>query len=75
MKDHHVRIGLRNPDSSKYVGKAEHWDHAENALRHAAKALGVPFTEEAGEAFYGPKIDFVVKDVIEREWQLQHRAG
>ena len=71
MKDYRVRIGLRNPDSSKYVGKAEHWDHAENALRHAAKALGVPFTEEAGEAaFYGPKIDFVVKDVIEREWQL-----
>lgn len=71
MKDYRVRIGLRNPDSSKYVGKAEQWDHAENALRHAAKALGVPFTEEAGEAaFYGPKIDFVVKDVIEREWQL-----
>ena len=71
MKDYRVHIGLRNPDSSKYVGKAEQWDHAENALRHAAKALGVPFTEEAGEAaFYGPKIDFVVKDVIEREWQL-----
>ncbi len=71
MKDYRVRIGLRDPDSSKYVGKAEQWDQAENALRDAAEQLGVPYTEEAGEAaFYGPKIDFVVKDVIEREWQL-----
>ena len=46
-------------------------DHAENSLRKAAQNLEVDFTEEQGEAaFYGPKIDFVVKDVIEREWQL-----
>ncbi len=71
MKDYRVRIGLRDPDSSKYVGEAADWDAAENALRKAAQTLGVPFTEEAGEAaFYGPKIDFVVKDVIGREWQL-----
>lgn len=71
MKDYRVRIGLRDPDASKYVGKAENWDKAENALRDAAQTLGVPFTEEQGEAaFYGPKIDFVVKDVIGREWQL-----
>ena len=71
MKDYRVRIGLRDPDSSKYVGDAADWDAAENALRKAAQTLGVPYTEEAGEAaFYGPKIDFVVKDVIGREWQL-----
>ena len=71
MNDYRVRIGLRDADSSKYVGQAEQWDHAENALREAAKKLDVDFTEEQGEAaFYGPKIDFVVKDVIEREWQL-----
>ncbi len=71
MKDYRVRIGLRDPDSAKYVGRAENWDKAENALREAAKTLGVPFSEEPGEAaFYGPKIDFVVKDVIGREWQL-----
>jgi threonyl-tRNA synthetase len=71
MNSYRVRIGLRDPDSSKYVGAAESWDKAENALRDAAKGLGVPFTEEKGEAaFYGPKIDFVVKDVIGREWQL-----
>ena len=71
MNDYRVRIGLRDPDSTKYVGDSEKWDQAENALRKAAESLEVDFTEEPGEAaFYGPKIDFVVKDVIEREWQL-----
>jgi threonyl-tRNA synthetase len=71
MKDFRVRVGLRDPDSSKYVGDPANWDKAEAACRDAAKSLGVPFSEEPGEAaFYGPKIDFVVKDVIGREWQL-----
>ncbi|MFN5560279.1 MAG: threonine--tRNA ligase, partial [Opitutaceae bacterium] len=71
MSDYRVRVGLRDPDSNKYTGTAENWDKAEAACREAAKTLGVPFTEEPGEAaFYGPKIDFVVKDVIGREWQL-----
>jgi threonyl-tRNA synthetase len=71
MKDYRVRIGLRDPDSSKYTGDAALWDKAENALREVAGTLDVPFSEEAGEAaFYGPKIDFVVRDVIGREWQL-----
>lgn len=71
MEDYRVRVGLRDPDSTKYVGNPENWDHAENALREAASTLGTEFSEEPGEAaFYGPKIDFVVKDVIGREWQL-----
>ncbi len=71
MNDYRVRVGLRDPDSSKYSGSSESWDRAEHACREAAKTLGVSFTEEPGEAaFYGPKIDFVVKDVIGREWQL-----
>ncbi len=71
MQDYRVRLGLRDPGSDKYVGKAEDWDRAEEACRQAAKTLGVPYTEEPGEAaFYGPKIDFVVRDVIGREWQL-----
>ncbi len=71
MEDYRVRIGLREPDSDKYVGDPEKWDKAEAALREAARTLGKDFTEELGEAaFYGPKIDFVVKDVIGREWQL-----
>jgi threonyl-tRNA synthetase len=71
MKDYRVRVGLRDPDSGKYVGRADQWDRAEQACKDAAATLGVPFTLEPGEAaFYGPKIDFVVKDVIGREWQL-----
>ncbi|MFI4859064.1 MAG: threonine--tRNA ligase [Phycisphaerales bacterium JB063] len=71
MDDYRVRVGTRDPDSTKFVGDPEDWDRAEAACGLAAKALGVPFTTEPGEAaFYGPKIDFVVRDVIGREWQL-----
>src|SRR6478735_227683 len=71
MSDYRVRVGLRDPDSTKFTGDPAKWDSAEAACREAAKTLGVPFTEEPGEAaFYGPKIDFVIKDVIGREWQL-----
>ncbi|MDR2436442.1 MAG: threonine--tRNA ligase [Puniceicoccales bacterium] len=66
-----VRIGLRDKSSGKYIGSDENWLASEEALRSAAKDLGVPFEEKEGEAaFYGPKIDFIVKDVIGREWQL-----
>ncbi len=71
MSEYRVRVGLRDPDSGKYVGDPTNWDKAEEACRTAARTLGVPFSEEPGEAaFYGPKIDFVVKDVIGRSWQL-----
>ncbi|MBX3736051.1 MAG: threonine--tRNA ligase [Candidatus Didemnitutus sp.] len=71
MSDYRVRVGLRDPDGQKFAGDPAKWDVAEAACRAAAQTLGVPFTEEPGEAaFYGPKIDFVVRDVIGREWQL-----
>jgi threonyl-tRNA synthetase len=71
MSDYRIRVGTRDPDSAKYVGLPEQWDKAEKACKEAAASLGVPFSTEPGEAaFYGPKIDFVVKDVIGREWQL-----
>ncbi|MEI6820080.1 MAG: threonine--tRNA ligase [Verrucomicrobiota bacterium] len=71
MANYRVRLSLRDPESDKYVGSAENWDKAEAALRQAVQTLGVEYTEELGEAaFYGPKIDFVVKDVIGRDWQL-----
>ncbi|MEL7239438.1 MAG: threonine--tRNA ligase, partial [Planctomycetota bacterium] len=71
MIDFRVRVGVRDPDSSKYVGEAGKWDRAEAACKEAAETLGASFSVEPGEAaFYGPKIDFVVKDVIGREWQL-----
>ncbi|MDA7863406.1 threonine--tRNA ligase [Akkermansiaceae bacterium] len=71
MTDYTVRLSLRDPDSDKYVGDPANWDKAEAALREAVQVLGVDYIEEPGEAaFYGPKIDFVVKDVIGRDWQL-----
>ncbi len=81
MADYRVRVGLRESGGDKYVGDKyvgdkyvgdwEQWNRAEAACRQAAEALGTKYTLEEGEAaFYGPKIDFVVRDVIGREWQL-----
>ncbi len=71
LSDYRVRVGLRAADSSKYVGAAEDWDKAEGTLLSLVKSRGMNYTAEPGEAaFYGPKIDFVVRDCIGREWQL-----
>ncbi len=71
LDNYRVRIGLRDPDSEKYIGNSENWDLAEENIRQVVKKVGMKYTEEPGEAaFYGPKIDFVVKDCIGREWQL-----
>ena len=66
-----IRVGLRDSDSTKYVGEAANWDRAEAACTAAADGLGTEWKAEPGEAaFYGPKIDFIVKDAIGRSWQL-----
>jgi len=71
LDDYRVRFSLRDAASDKYVGDPENWAQAEANIRHVLKDLGMAFTEEIGEAaFYGPKIDFIVKDCIGREWQL-----
>jgi threonyl-tRNA synthetase len=71
LSDYRVRVGLRAPGSGKYVGSDEDWSNAERILVDIVKRLGMHFTAEEGEAaFYGPKIDFVVRDCIGREWQL-----
>jgi threonyl-tRNA synthetase len=71
LNDYRVRVGLRDPDSTKYVGDSSGWDQAEANIRSVVRKLDMNYTEERGEAaFYGPKIDFVVKDCIGREWQL-----
>jgi threonyl-tRNA synthetase len=71
LSDYRVRVGLRDPGSAKYVGSAENWDRAERTLLELVKARGMNYSPEPGEAaFYGPKIDFVVRDCIGREWQL-----
>ncbi len=69
--DYRVRIGLRDPASDKYTGSPELWDRAEDNIRQIVREMGIEASEERGEAaFYGPKIDFVVRDCIGREWQL-----
>lgn len=71
LTDYRVRLGLRDPASTKYVGSVENWSRAEDAIRQVARESGLNYSEELGEAaFYGPKIDFVVKDCIGRSWQL-----
>lgn len=71
MSDYSVRVSLRDPASDKYVGDAESWNQAEAALRHAVQSIGMEYEEAEGEAaFYGPKIDFLVRDVLGRAWQL-----
>ncbi|MDR0755776.1 MAG: threonine--tRNA ligase [Puniceicoccales bacterium] len=71
MSDYRVRISLRDPNSDKYIGDDLLWTKAEEGLRKAAQQLSKPATEAVGEAaFYGPKLDFIVRDVIGREWQL-----
>jgi threonyl-tRNA synthetase len=71
LSDYRVRLGLRDPASDKYVGKAENWERAEATLIDVVRSRGMNYSAEKGEAaFYGPKIDFVVRDCIGREWQL-----
>ncbi len=72
LTDYRVRVGLRDPASDKYVGgRGGLGQGREDADRHRARARGMNYTAEPGEAaFYGPKIDFVVRDCIGREWQL-----
>ena len=72
MNQYRVRLGFRDPDSSKYVGAEEVWDRAEASLKEVCETMNLPdMSIEPGEAaFYGPKADFVVTDCIGREWQL-----
>jgi threonyl-tRNA synthetase len=71
LSDYRVRVGLRDPAGSKYVGDAEDWDKAEQALIGLVQSRRMNYTAQQGEAaFYGPKIDFMVRDCIGREWQL-----
>ncbi len=67
-----AQISLRDPENKeKYIGKDEDWDKAEAAIIRSAEAKGLPTVVELGEAaFYGPKLDFMVKDALGRKWQL-----
>ncbi|KAB8314939.1 threonine--tRNA ligase [Tolypothrix campylonemoides VB511288] len=66
-----ARLSFRDPASNKYIGSDEAWNKAENAIRRAVETLGMDHFEGIGEAaFYGPKLDFIVRDALDREWQL-----
>jgi threonyl-tRNA synthetase len=71
LTDYRVRLGLREPGADKYVGDPANWERAESNLKRILQDMGMKHSVEPGEAaFYGPKIDFVVRDCIGREWQL-----
>lgn len=71
MKDYWVRLSVRGDDKSKYLGGDDVWEKAEKALEKAAKENELNYKPGPGEAaFYGPKLDFMFKDAIGREWQL-----
>ena len=72
LTDYMAQISLRDPqDKVKYIGSDENWEKAENAIIEATKKKGLKTVVELGEAaFYGPKLDFMVKDAIGRQWQL-----
>ncbi len=72
FKDFTAQISLRDPDNKeKYIGSDENWEKAESAIIEASAEKGLKTTVELGEAaFYGPKLDFMVKDALGRKWQL-----
>jgi threonyl-tRNA synthetase len=72
FKDFTAQISLRDPNNTeKYIGSDENWEKAESAIIEAAAEKGLNTTVELGEAaFYGPKLDFMVKDALGRKWQL-----
>ena len=71
LDEFHARIGIRDPESDKYIGEDEVWEQAANAIISACDQRGLKYTVEEGEAaFYGPKLDFIFRDALKREWQL-----
>ncbi len=69
--DFRARLGTNDPNSDKYAGTPEMWEKGINAIRKAADKVGMRYSIEEGEgAFYGPKLDFIFRDVLKREWQL-----
>jgi len=71
LKNFKARLSFRDPESDKYIGSDEAWEKAQGAIRRAVEHLGMNYFEGIGEAaFYGPKLDFIFQDALEREWQL-----
>lgn len=71
LKNFKARLSFRDPTSDKYIGSDEAWEKAQGAIRRAVENLGMDHFEGIGEAaFYGPKLDFIFSDALDREWQL-----
>ncbi len=71
LKNFKARLSFRDPASDKYIGSDEAWSKAQGAIRRAVEKLGMEHFEGIGEAaFYGPKLDFIFSDALDREWQL-----
>ncbi len=71
LDDFSARLGLRDPASSKYIGSDEAWEEAQKVMMSAIEKIGIPYSVEKGEAgFYGPKLDFLFRDALDRQWQL-----
>lgn len=71
LKNFKARLSFRDPDSDKYIGSDEAWEKAQGAIRRAVETMGMNYFEGIGEAaFYGPKLDFIFSDALDREWQL-----
>ncbi|WRH67754.1 MAG: threonine--tRNA ligase [Planktothrix sp. GU0601_MAG3] len=71
LTNYKARLSFRDPSLDKYIGSDEVWNKSEGAIRRAVETLGMNYFEGIGEAaFYGPKLDFIFQDALDREWQL-----
>lgn len=71
LKNFKARLSFRDPTSDKYIGSDDVWEKSQGAIRRAVEKLGMNYFEGIGEAaFYGPKLDFIFQDALDREWQL-----
>lgn len=71
LTDFRARLGTKDPNSDKYVGHDDNWTHATNAIKAACEKIGFEYFESPGDAaFYGPKLDLIIKDALGRDWQM-----
>jgi len=71
LTEFRARVGTRDPSSSKYVGSDENWEISQVAIEQACQEMGLTYELSAGDAaFYGPKLDLIIKDALGRDWQM-----
>jgi threonyl-tRNA synthetase len=71
LHDYRARLGTKDPDSAKYVGHDDNWKAATQAIEDACNQIGMAYEISPGDAaFYGPKLDLIIKDALGRDWQM-----